>query len=87
MTQKVSDVFRGVGHLFGRSCATVVHMAAVQLTCEIDGCTASWNVASAKLMKKSMDDHRAEAHPGWVKPDARPMTPYRLDYSGRARKF
>jgi hypothetical protein len=62
-------------------------MAPVQLSCEIDGCTASWAVASSKLMKKSMDDHRAEFHPDWVKPEPKPMTPYRLDYSGRGRQF
>jgi hypothetical protein len=38
-------------------------------------------------MKKSMDAHRAEFHPGWVKPDPAPMTPYRLDFSGRGRQF
>ena len=62
-------------------------MAAVQLSCGIDGCAATWSVASPKLMKKSMDDHRRDVHPGWLKPDAKPMSPYRLDYSGRARKF
>jgi hypothetical protein len=62
-------------------------MAAVQLICEIDGCTASWSVAAPRLMKKSMEDHRAEFHPGWVKPEAKPMTAYRLDYSSRARQF
>jgi hypothetical protein len=62
-------------------------MAAVQLKCAIDGCDAVWSVASPKQMKKSMDDHRAKAHPGWVKPDAKPMNAYRLDYSSRARKF
>jgi hypothetical protein len=62
-------------------------MAPVQLTCAIDGCTSSWSVASPKLMKKSMDAHRAEFHPGWVKPDPAPMTPYRLDFSGRGRQF
>jgi hypothetical protein len=62
-------------------------MAAVRMKCEIDGCGASWNVASAKLMKKSMDDHRRKEHPDWVKPEPTPMTPYRLDYSGRGRQF
>lgn len=62
-------------------------MASVLLKCEIDGCGASWSVASPKLMKKSMDAHRADAHPGWVKPEPAAMLPYRLDYSSRARKF
>jgi hypothetical protein len=62
-------------------------MASVQLKCEIDGCDSAWSVASPKLMKKSMDDHRAEFHPNWVKPEPKPMVPYRLDYSGRARQF
>ena len=62
-------------------------MASVQLRCEIDGCTATWSVASAKMMKKSMDQHRQQFHPDWVKPEPKPMTPYRLDYSSRARRF
>jgi hypothetical protein len=62
-------------------------MAAVQLSCEIDGCKASWSVASPRLMKKSMEDHRKEVHPNWVQPEPKPMTPYRLDYSSRARQF
>jgi hypothetical protein len=62
-------------------------MAAIQLKCDIDGCGETWTVASAKQMKKSMDDHRRAAHPDWVKPDAQPMNAYRLDYSGRARQF
>jgi hypothetical protein len=62
-------------------------MAPVQLSCGIEGCDASWSVASPKLMKKSMDDHRAEHHPGWVKPDAATAIPYRLDYSGRGRRI
>jgi hypothetical protein len=62
-------------------------MAAVQLSCEIDGCKETWSVASPKLMKKSMADHRQQFHPGWVQPEPKPMTPYRLDYSGRARQF
>jgi hypothetical protein len=62
-------------------------VAAVQLSCEIDGCNASWSVAAPKLIKKSMDAHRQKCHPGWVKPEPRPMTPYRLDYGGRTRQF
>jgi hypothetical protein len=62
-------------------------MAAVQLTCDIDGCGETWTVASAKQMKQSMDEHRRTAHPDWVKLEAKPMTAYRLDYSGRARRF
>jgi hypothetical protein len=54
-------------------------MAAVQLTCEIDGCGASWSVASPAKMKASMAEHRREFHPGWVQPEREPMTPYRLD--------
>jgi hypothetical protein len=38
-------------------------------------------------MKKSMADHRTKFHPDWVQPEPKPMTPYRLDYSGRARQF
>ena len=62
-------------------------MAAVQLSCGIEGCGVSWTVASPKLMKKSMDEHRRQSHPDWVKPDPKPMSPYRLDYSSRARQF
>jgi hypothetical protein len=62
-------------------------MAAIQLSCEIDGCTETWSVASARLMKKSMEDHRKRAHPNWTQPEPKPMTPYRLDYSSRARQF
>ena len=62
-------------------------MAPVQLSCEIDGCTETWSVASPKLMKKSMDEHRVAFHPDWVKPDPAPMKPYALDYSGRGRQF
>lgn len=61
-------------------------MAKVLLTCGIDGCRETWSVAPA-LMKKTMAEHRRVAHPGWVEPDLKPMTPYRLDYSGRARRF
>ena len=61
-------------------------MADVRLKCEIDGCGASWMVRPAQ-MKKSMADHRAKFHPDWVQPEPKPMTPYRLDYSGRARQF
>jgi hypothetical protein len=64
-----------------------IAMAPVQLKCEIDGCAAVWTVASPKQMKKSMDAHRAEVHPGWVKPEPSSMSPYRLDYSSRARQF
>jgi hypothetical protein len=63
-------------------------MAAVQLSCAIDGCDSTWSVASAKHMKKSMDEHRAEAHPGWVKPEpTTAMTAYALQYTSRARQF
>jgi hypothetical protein len=62
-------------------------MAVVQLSCVIEGCTSTWTVSSPKLMKKSMDDHRREFHPDWVKPDPKPMQPYRLDYSGRGRQL
>jgi hypothetical protein len=62
-------------------------MAAIQLTCDIDGCGTKWSVPSAKHMKKSMDDHRHKYHPGWVPPEPKLGTPYRLDYSGRGRQF
>ena len=62
-------------------------MAAVQLSCEIDECNATWSVAAPKLMKKSMDEHRRQCHPDWVKPDPKPMAPYRLDLGRRARQF
>jgi hypothetical protein len=62
-------------------------MAAVQMKCEIDGCGMSWSVTSPAKMKASMDAHRKEHHPDWVQPEPKPMTPYRLDYSARARQF
>jgi hypothetical protein len=63
-------------------------VADVQLRCEIDGCTASWTVRNVKLMKTSMDAHRAEFHPAWVKPETKPtMTAYALQYTNRARQF
>jgi hypothetical protein len=62
-------------------------MAAVQMRCEIDGCTASWSVSSPAKMKASMEEHRRKFHPGWVQPPPKPMSPYRLDYGGRARQF
>jgi hypothetical protein len=62
-------------------------MAAVQLRCAIDGCGESWSVASPAKMKASMAEHRRRIHPGWVQPAPKPMSPYRLDYSGRTRQF
>lgn len=62
-------------------------MAAVRLSCEIDGCKATWSVASPRLMKDSMAQHRQRFHPGWVKPEPKLMSPYRLDYSSRGRQF
>ena len=62
-------------------------VAAVQLKCEIDGCGQTWSVASPAKMKASMDAHRTQFHPDWVQPASKPMTPYRLDYSGRTRQF
>ena len=62
-------------------------MAAVQLKCEIDGCGMSWSVSSPAKMKASMAEHRRTVHPDWVQPPPKPMTPYRLDYSGRGRQF
>jgi hypothetical protein len=38
-------------------------------------------------MKASMAEHRKQFHPGWVQPAPKPMSPYRLDYSRRARSF
>jgi hypothetical protein len=62
-------------------------MASVQMSCGIDGCGMSWSVSSPAKMKASMAEHRKKFHPDWVRPDAKPMTAYRLDYSGRARQF
>ena len=62
-------------------------MAAVQLRCEIDGCSMSWTVTSPAKMKASMAEHRKKFHPDWVQPEPKSMTAYRLDYSGRARQF
>jgi hypothetical protein len=62
-------------------------MAPVQLKCEIDGCTASWSVASAAKMKASVAEHRKKFHPDWVQGEPKPMNPYRLEYSSRARQF
>jgi len=62
-------------------------MAAVQLRCEIDGCGASWTVSSPAKMKASVAEHRKQLHPAWVQGEPKPMTPYRLDYSHRARQF
>jgi hypothetical protein len=62
-------------------------MAAVQLRCEIDGCGASWSVASPAKMKASVAEHRKQFHPDWVPGEPKPMNPYRLDYSNRARQF
>ena len=38
-------------------------------------------------MKASMEEHRRKFHPGWVQPEPKAMSPYRLDYSSRARQF
>lgn len=62
-------------------------MAAVQLKCAIDGCGASWTVASPAKMKASMAEHRRNVHPDWVEPERKTMAPYRLDYSSRGRQF
>ena len=62
-------------------------MAAVQMKCEIDDCGMSWTVSSPAKMKASMEQHRKEFHPGWEPPKPKPMNPYRLDYSSRARQF
>jgi hypothetical protein len=62
-------------------------MAAVQLKCEIDGCGMSWSVSSPAKMKASMAEHRRKFHPGWVPPEPKSMSPYRLDYSNRTRQF
>jgi hypothetical protein len=62
-------------------------MAPVQLRCDIDGCGATWTVASPAKMKASMADHRKKEHPDWVQPAPKAMAPYRLDYSGRGRQF
>lgn len=61
-------------------------MARVQMTCGIDGCAATWTV-SPGAMKETLQVHRSLVHPDWVRPELKPMTPYRLDYSGRGRQF
>jgi hypothetical protein len=68
-------------------CGYSGRMAAVQLRCDIDACGMSWSVSSAARMKASVEEHRRKFHPDWVQPEPKPMTPYRLDYSGRARQF
>jgi hypothetical protein len=65
----------------------VILVAAVQLRCEIEGCAQTWSVSSPAKMKASMAEHRKQFHPDWVQPAPKPMTPYRLDYSNRARQF
>ena len=62
-------------------------MAAVLLKCEIEGCGTSWSVSSPGKMKASAAEHRKKFHPDWVQPEPKPMTPYQLDYRGRARQF
>ena len=62
-------------------------VAAVQLKCEIDGCTQTWSVSAPSKMKASMAEHRKQFHPNWVAPAPKPMTPYRLEYSSRSRQF
>jgi hypothetical protein len=62
-------------------------MAAVQLKCGIEGCHEEWSVTSPAKMKASMADHRKKFHPDWVQPEPKAMSPYRLDYSSRARQF
>jgi hypothetical protein len=62
-------------------------MSAITLRCDIDGCGLSWSVPSAAKMKPSVAEHRRKHHPGWVEPEPKPMTPYRLDFSGRGRQF
>jgi hypothetical protein len=62
-------------------------MAAVQLTCDIEGCGETWSVTSPAKMKASMADHRKKHHPDWKQPEVKAMNAYRLDYSGRARQF
>jgi hypothetical protein len=56
-------------------------VAAIRLTCSIEGCTASWNVSSPAKMKSSMDEHRRRFHPNWIAPPPKPASSYRLDYS------
>jgi hypothetical protein len=61
-------------------------MAKVQVTCGIEACDATWSLAPA-AMKKTLQEHRERVHPGWLPPEKKAMTPYRLDYSGRGRQF
>jgi hypothetical protein len=61
-------------------------MADVNITCGIDGCEASWDVKPG-AMKKTLEEHRRVAHPGWAPPAAKPMDAYRLDYFRRGRQF
>jgi hypothetical protein len=67
--------------------ATLRPVAAIQLTCDIDGCGASWSVSSAAKMKASVAEHREKEHPNWVAPAPKAMTPYRIEYSRRGRQF
>ena len=61
-------------------------MANVHIICGIEGCEVSWDVKPA-AMKKTLEQHRRVAHPGWTPPEKKLGEPYRLDYGGRARQF
>ncbi len=61
-------------------------MAEIHIICGTDGCEESWDVKPA-AMKKTLEAHRRIAHPGWTPPQAKPMDPYRLDFSRRGRQL
>jgi hypothetical protein len=61
-------------------------MADIHMICGVEGCEQSWDLKPA-AMKKTLDDHRRIAHPGWTPPQAKPMDVYRLDFSRRGRQL
>jgi hypothetical protein len=61
-------------------------MANVHVKCGIDGCDAEWDLKPA-AMKKTLDEHRKVAHPGWTPPEKKLGEPYRLNYFQRGRQL
>lgn len=61
-------------------------MAKVHITCGIEGCTASWDVNPA-AMKKTLEQHRKVAHPGWKAPEPKLGDPYRMNFAQRGRQL